>query len=42
MIAHGVPIYIALEPVNMRLGSEQLGGWCASGSEPRSRFAFLG
>ena len=24
MIAHGVPIYVALEPVDMRLGIERL------------------
>jgi transposase len=26
MIAHGLPIYVALEPVDMRLGYERLGG----------------
>ena len=25
MISHGLPIYVALEPVDMRLGSERLG-----------------
>jgi hypothetical protein len=26
VIAHGLPIYVALEPVDMRLGAERLGG----------------
>jgi len=26
VISHGLPIYIALEPVDMRLGAERLGG----------------
>jgi transposase len=26
MIAHGLPIFVALEPVDMRLGFERLGG----------------
>ncbi len=26
MIGHGLPIYVALEPVDMRLGAERLGG----------------
>jgi transposase len=26
MIAHGLPIYVALEPVDMRFGFERLGG----------------
>lgn len=46
MIAHGVPIYIALEPVDMRLGSERLGGLVRERmrAEPRSRalFVFVG
>ena len=25
MIAHGLPIYVALEPVDMRMGGERLG-----------------
>lgn len=25
MIAHGLPIFVALEPVDMRLGAERLG-----------------
>jgi hypothetical protein len=25
VIAHGLPIYVALEPVDMRLGGERLG-----------------
>lgn len=31
VIAHGLPIYVALEPVDMRLGSERLGALCESG-----------
>jgi transposase len=46
MIAHGVPIYIALERVDMRFGSERLGGWVREHleMEPRSRalFVFVG
>jgi len=46
VIAHGLPIYIALEPVDMRLGSERLGGLVRDKmrAEPRSRalFVFVG
>ena len=46
MIAHGLPIYVALEPVDMRLGYERLGGIVRERmqSEPRSRalFVFVG
>jgi transposase len=46
MIAHGLPIYVALEPVDMRLGYERLGGVVREKmrSEPRSRalFVFVG
>ena len=46
MIAHGLPIYIALEPVDMRLGYERLGGIVREEmrAEPRSRalFVFVG
>ena len=46
MIPHGVPIYVALEPVDMRLGFERLGGLVRERmqSEPRTRalFAFVG
>lgn len=46
MIAHGIPIYVALEPVDMRLGSERLGGLVREKmqAEPRSRalFVFVG
>lgn len=46
MIAHGLPIYVALEPVDMRLGSERLGGLVRDRmrAEPRSRalFVFVG
>lgn len=46
MIAHGLPIYVALEPVDMRLGSERLGGLVRERMrmEPRSRalFVFVG
>lgn len=45
MIAHGLPIYVALEPVDMRLGSERLCGLVRERmrAEPRSRalFAFV-
>ena len=45
MIAHGLPIYVALEPVDMRLGSERLGGLVRERmrAEPRSKalFAFV-
>ena len=45
MIAQGLPIYVALEPVDMRLGSERLGMLVRERmrAEPRSRalFAFV-
>jgi transposase len=46
MIAHGLPIYVALEPVDMRCGFERLGGFVREKmqAEPRSRalFVFVG
>lgn len=46
MIAHGIPIYLALEPVDMRLGAERLGGLVREKmeAEPRARalFVFVG
>ena len=46
MIGAGWPIYVALEPVDMRLGSERLGALVRErlGAEPRSRalFVFIG
>ena len=46
MIAHGLPIYVALEPVDMRLGAERLGALVRERmrAEPRSRalFVFVG
>jgi transposase len=46
VIAHGLPIYVALEPVDMRLGYERLGGMVREkmAAEPRSRalFVFVG
>lgn len=46
MIAHGLPVYIALEPVDMRFGYERLGGIVRERmqAEPRSRalFVFVG
>lgn len=46
MIAHGLSIYLALEPVDMRLGFERLGGIVRErmAMEPRTRalFAFIG
>src|SRR3954463_13604266 len=46
MIAHGLPIYVALEPVDMRLGAERLGALIRERmrAEPRSRalFVFVG
>ncbi len=46
MIAPGQPIYIALERVDLRMGSERLGGWVREhmAMEPRSRaqFVFVG
>ena len=46
MIAHGLPVYVALEPVDMRFGYERLGGIVRERmrSEPRTRalFVFVG
>ena len=46
MISHGLPIYMALEAVDMRLGSERLGALVRERMrmEPRSRalFVFVG
>lgn len=46
MISHGIPIYVALEPVDMRLGYERLGGLVRERmqAEPRSKalFVFVG
>lgn len=46
MIAHGLPIYVALERVDMRLGIERLGAVVREKmrAEPRSRalFVFVG
>jgi len=46
MIAQGIPIYVALEPVDMRFGYERLGGFVREKmqAEPRSRalFVFVG
>ena len=46
MIAHGLPIYVALEPVDMRMGAERLGALIRERmrAEPRSRalFVFVG
>ncbi len=46
MIAHGIPIYVALEAVDMRFGFERLGGLVREKmqAEPRSRalFVFVG
>lgn len=46
MISHGLPIYVALEPVDMRLGIERLGAMVRERmrAEPRSRalFVFVG
>ncbi|HWA74835.1 MAG TPA: IS66 family insertion sequence element accessory protein TnpB [Polyangiaceae bacterium] len=43
MIAHGLPIYIALDPVDMRLGYERLGGLVRERmrAEPRSKVLFV-
>jgi len=43
VIAHGLPIYVALEPVDMRYGCERLGGMVRErmGTEPRSRALFV-
>lgn len=46
MIGQGLPIYVALEPVDMRFGYERLGGLVRERmqAEPRSRalFVFVG
>jgi len=46
VIAHGLPIYVALEPVDMRLGAERLGALVRERlrAEPRARalFVFVG
>ena len=46
MIAHGLPVYVALAPVDMRFGYERLGGLVRDKmqAEPRSRalFVFVG
>jgi integrase/recombinase XerD len=46
VIAHGIPIYLALEPVDMRFGAERLGAFVRERmrTEPRARalFAFVG
>jgi transposase len=46
VIAQGLPIYVALEPVDMRYGAERLGALVRERmrAEPRSRalFAFVG
>lgn len=43
MISHGLPIYVALEPVDMRLGSERLGALVRErmGAEPRARALYV-
>lgn len=46
MISQGLPIYVALEPVDMRMGYERLGGLVRERmqAEPRSKaqFVFVG
>lgn len=46
MIGHGIPIYVALEPVDLRLGAERLGALVRERMhvEPRTRalFVFIG
>lgn len=46
MIAHGLPIYVALEPVDMRLGAERLGPlvreWMHAEPRTRALFMFVG
>jgi len=37
MISHGIPIYVALEPVDMRLGAERLGGIVREKRSSRTR-----
>jgi len=46
VIAHGLPVYVALEPVDMRMGYERLSGLVREQmqTEPRARalFVFVG
>src|SRR5690606_35918316 len=46
VIGHGIPIYVALEPVDLRLGAERLGALVRERMhvEPRTRalFVFIG
>lgn len=46
MIPHGVPIYVATETIDMRLGFERLGGlvreWMAQEPRQRALFVFIG
>jgi transposase len=46
VIGHGLPIYVALEPVDMRMGYERLGGLVRERmqAEPRAKalFVFVG
>ena len=43
MISHGLPVYIALEPTDLRYGIERLGGLVRERmqAEPRSRALFV-
>lgn len=43
MIAHGLPVYLALEPTDLRYGVERLGGLVRERmhAEPRSRALFV-
>ena len=43
MIGQGLPIYVALEPVDMRMGYERLGGLVRERmrAEPRSKALFV-
>lgn len=43
MISQGLPIYVALEPVDMRMGYERLGGLVRERmrAEPRSKALFV-
>ena len=43
MIGHGLPVYVALEPADMRYGIERLGGLVRERMqvEPRSRALFV-
>jgi transposase len=46
MIPHGVPIFVATETIDMRLGFERLGGlvreWMAQEPRQRALFVFIG